>query len=261
MGFGGDLAGALTSKGAAGLYEAVGIPLATAGLTGGRRGTWGGIGESTLGGALTGAGIGTMVLPGLGTAIGAGIGAAAGFASGGLEKLFGVESPENEAKRLIRSMYHLNIQASQARAIVQLANQSYGGRVSVAIRSPEAMRLLGLYAAATGQSFPKYGPQAGALSETGGRLFQQQTYQYGKGSVLSSNLPVAGFGGGGGYGGGPSTVVLNVSGQSAADLLEGRIANTVDSGYVQDRYSSALAGSNGRLRNSAALLSPGRIIS
>lgn len=39
-------------------------------------------GSSTLGGAMTGAGIGTMILPGIGTAIGAGIGALVGFARG-----------------------------------------------------------------------------------------------------------------------------------------------------------------------------------
>jgi len=59
----GDLAAALTSKGVGQVELAAGMPLAMAGLTGNRRGTWGGIAESTGGGALVGAGIGTMMVP------------------------------------------------------------------------------------------------------------------------------------------------------------------------------------------------------
>jgi hypothetical protein len=43
-------------------------------------------------------------------------------------------------------------------------------------------------------------------------------------------------------------------------LLEGRIASTVDSDYVQDAYSGALATANGRTGNSAALQQPGLIV-
>ena len=52
----GGAAGVVTSKGAASLYAGIGMPLATAGIFGNRRGTGGGIAESTLGGALIGAG-------------------------------------------------------------------------------------------------------------------------------------------------------------------------------------------------------------
>jgi hypothetical protein len=267
-GFGGNLAGGLTSQGAASLYTGVGLPLAMAGLTGSRRGTWAGIGESTLGGALTGAGIGTMILPGIGTAIGAGIGAAAGFAAGGLEKLLGVESPENEAKRLVKAIYKTDIDMQMARQIVQVANSKYGTHVSIAVRSPEVREMLGLYAAGTGQKFPASAstPHGGSLIESGGALYQGATYQYGNAYAYSSSLPVMGAGSGG-YSslpspGGPTMVSLNINGTSAADLLEGRVANVVNPGYVQDQYSAALDSSNGRTSNSAAMLGvPNLIVS
>ncbi len=73
----------------------------------------------------------------------------------------------------------------------------------------------------------------GALSETGRSIFQQQTYQYSKGS--GAVFEPSGcwlWWRRGGYGSGPSTVVLNVNGQSAADLLDGRVASTVGPGFV-----------------------------
>ncbi len=60
----------------------------------------------------TGAGIGTMIMPGIGTAIGAGIGAAAGFVAGGMEKLAGVESdalrkkPQRAVRQRARRVDH-----------------------------------------------------------------------------------------------------------------------------------------------------------
>lgn len=254
LGLSGDLAGVLTSKGAAGVYTAVGVPLATAGLTGGRRGTWGGVGESTLGGALTGAGIGTMVLPGVGTLIGAGIGAAAGFAASTLSMLAGVESPENEAKRLAKSVYGINIDSQVARQIVQISQQSYGNRVSVAIRSPEVRNMLGLLASATGQKFPISAttPQAGSLSEQAGKLYQNETFKYGGAQAFQSSLPVSG-----GYSnpttlpgfGGNPTLSINVNGTN------------VNPEFVQAQFSNSQQYSNNRLQNAALSQDPGLIIS
>ncbi len=196
-----------------------------AGITGVRRGTAGGTLESMLGGAGVGAGIGSMIMPGLGTAIGAGVGAAAGLGIGLGEMLAGVESPRHEAIRLAQSLYRIHISNSAADQVVSIAQQSYGGQVSVAIRSPEVRHMLGLYAAGTGQSnlFPQSmdTPHGASLVESGGKL-QQATYQYGQAFSQSSNLPV--------YGGVPTqtlgapgavNLALNINGQNAAQFLRG----------------------------------------
>jgi hypothetical protein len=259
-----------------------GSMLAQAGLMGSRRGTWGGVAESTGGGAMIGLQMGGP--------LGMAIGAAAGFAAGALEKAFGVESPQNEVKRLIKDIYHVTIGDSIANQIAGMAGQ-YGGHISLVVRTPEVRKLVELYAASTGQQMPLSAttPHPGSVSEVNGRLYQDPSYVYGHPYTYGSSLPTAGgyqnlphFDTGGtvpgaygtpqlivahggetvtpaGRGGQHVTLILN--GQSAADLLEGRIGHTVDSSYVQDRFSDSLNGSNGRLRNSAALQYPGLLIS
>lgn len=247
-GFGAGLAGVGASA-ALGL----GSNLAMSGLTGKRRGTWGGIGEDTAGGALAGAGIGFMVGGPLGAAIGAGVGAAAGFVAGGLEKLFGAESPENEAKRLVKQDYHVSITDSIASQIANIATSKYGGTISVAVRSPEVRQMLGLYAASTGQNMPQsaLAPHAGGLSEHSGSLYQDASYQYGKAYSFASNLPVSGGMGTSqlpGFGGNP-TLAINVNGTA------------VTPDFVQAQFSNSQQASIGRLSNSAVIQDPGLIIS
>ena len=266
LGFGGQLAGVLTSPAAGSLMTSIGLPLAMNGLFGQNRGTWGGIGEGTLGGALTGAGIGTMILPGIGTAIGAGIGAAAGFAIGGFEKLLGIESPETKAKQYAKQLYNVNISDQMAKQIVSIAQSKYGGNVQIAVRDPQVRQMLELYAAGTGQGLngvlSSTTPRAGSLAESGGQLYQQATYLYGRAYAYQSSLPILGGGPVGTWpGGNPTSVTLNVNGQSAADLLEGRIANTVTPSYVQDQFANASDSSYGRTGNSATLQQPGLIVS
>lgn len=262
-GFGANLGGVLSSQGAGALYMGAGIPLATAGIAGVRRGTAGGTVESMLGGAGVGAGIGTMIMPGLGTAIGAGVGAAAGLGIGLGEMLAGVESPRHEAIRLAQSLYRIHISNSAADQIVSIATQNYGGQVSVAIRSPQVRQMLGLYAAGTGQSnlFPQGmdTPHGASLVESGGRLQQQATYQYGQAFTQSSNLPV--------YGGMPTTTLgspggvnlaLNIGGQDAARFLQG---NVVSPDVVSTQYAAAMNSSNGRVSQALMMSEPGSIAS
>jgi hypothetical protein len=113
---------------------------------GGSRATWGGIAQSAAGGALIGEQIGGP----LGAAIGAGVGFIAGLG----EKLFGVESPENAAKRPVKQLYSINIDNSMARQIAGIAQQKYGGLVSIAVRDPDVRKMLMLYSEATGQKMP-----------------------------------------------------------------------------------------------------------
>lgn len=199
----------------------------------------------------------------MGGPVGAAVGAAVGAGIGLGEMLAGVESDENKAKRLVKELYRIDISIQMARQIVQIANTKYGHNVNYAIRSPEVRQMLELYSAGTGQAgkmpLSSTTPMGAILSEQGGRLFQDQTYKFGNPYVQQSSLPIAGGGNPGVY---PTAqnVTLNINGQSAADLLEGRIANTVTPSFIQSGFSSALASSNGRVANSAAILQPGLVV-
>jgi hypothetical protein len=234
----------------------VGMMLAQQGLLGQQRGTAGGVFEGMFGGA----GIGFA----MGGPLGAAIGAAAGLAIGLGEMIAGVESPRNEAKRLAQSFYHISINNTTADQIVNIANQSYGGRVSIAVRSPEVRHMLGLYAAGTGQAGmyqQSLGePHGASLVESGGTLFQQATYQYGNPYSYGSSLPV--------YGGSPTHVLgapgggislsLNVGGQDAAKFLQG---NVITPDVVQTQYANAMYGSSGRVPQALMMSEPGAIAS
>jgi hypothetical protein len=214
-------------------------------------GGWSGVGMTTAGGALIGAKFGGP----LGAAIGAGVGFAAGLIR------LGFEGKEQEAKKLVKQLYGVSIDSSMAKQIVDLAKQKYAGHVSIAVRDPDVRKMIELYAAGTGQKVPLSGstPRAASIVEQGGRAYQAPTYQYGQAYAYSSSLPTAG-GGSPMMWPGQSQIVLNVNGQSAADLLEGRIASTVTPGYVQDRYSDALASSDRRQANAAMLQQAGLIV-
>ena len=228
--------------------------LALNGLTGGNAGTLKGTLEGAAGGAMLGFKFGGPI----GAAIGAGVGLGIGVG----EQLAGVESPENEAKRLAKQIYGVKIDDGLARQIAAIAKQKYGNHVSMAVRAPEVRQLILLYSEATGQKMPldSTTPRAASLVEQGGKLFQAPTYQDGTAYTFKSSLPVAGGYAIGNYPS-PSSVVLNVNGQSAADLLEGRIANTVNPSYVQDQWSQSSKSSYGRLNNSAMMQQPNLIVS
>ncbi len=240
------LAGAALSTG--------GMLLATRGLLGTSRGTWGGVAEGTLGGAMIGFEAGGPLGAAIGAAVGAGIGLG--------EKLFGVESPEKEAERLIKQIYGVRIDDALGRQIAQLAQQKYGGHISIAVRDPEVRKMVLLYSQATGQKMPMSAatPQSASLAEMAGKLYQQAVYVNGTPNTFQSNLPVLGGYATGNYPA-PTSLTLNVGGQSAADLLEGRVARTVTPSYIQDGYSDALSASDGRLQNSAMMQQPGLLIS
>lgn len=246
------LLGALKNFGASPLAKfgagTAGLMLANYGLLGQARGTGAGILEGTLGGA----GIGFSV----GGPLGAGIGAAVGLGIGVGEMAAGVETPRNQAKRLANQLYHIAINNTTADQIVNIANQSYGGSVSRAMRAPEVRHMLGLFAAGTGQSFAQgfNEPHGASLVESGGALAQQATYQYGNPYVQSSNLPT--------YGGvsaqtlgapGGLNLALNIGGADAAKFMTGQV---VTPDVVQTQYAAAMSGSSGRV-SQALLMSPG----
>ncbi|HEY1898122.1 MAG TPA: hypothetical protein VGG62_17715 [Terracidiphilus sp.] len=233
-----------------------GMMLVNQGLLGESRGTSLGAFEGMVGGA----GVGFAAGGPLGAAIGAGVGLTVGMA----EILAGVESPRNEAKRLVLGLYRININNSAADQVVSIAKSSYGGRVSIAVRSPEVRHMLGLYAAGTGQSnlFPSGVNEAhgASLVESGGGLFQQATYQYGQAYSYGSSLPV--------YGGTPThalgapggnvSLSLNIGGQDAARFMQG---NVVSPDVISSQYAMAMQNSNGRVNQALTMAEPGSIAS
>jgi hypothetical protein len=249
-------------NGAAGAaMGAGGMMLAQQGLLGSSRGTWGGVGMGTAGGAM----IGYQQ----GGALGAAIGGAAGFMIGIGEKIAGVETPENEAKRLVKSLYFVNIDTAMAKQIVDLAKQKYAGHVSIAVRDPEVRKMLELYAQGTGQKMPLSAttPVGGSLAEQNGRLYQQASFVNGVATTFQSALPVMGNLGannnyptpGGpntGPGMGPISLSLSVGGSDAASFLTGQVVTPT---YVADASMAAQNASYGRVQASANTQVPGLI--
>lgn len=240
---------------------AAGMMLGTSGLMGSHRGTWGGIAMGTAGGALVGAGIGMQLGGPAGALLGAGIGAVAGFGIGLGEKLAGVESPENQAKRLAKQLYSISIDNSTAKQIVSIAQQKYAGNVGVAVRDPDVRKMLMLYSEATGQHMPLSAttPYGASLVEQNSKLYQQASYVNGSPyTIAGGGLPTLG-----GYAtqnypsSGPMTLQVNVSGQGAAQFVAGQV---VTPEFVQAQWSNAGAASNGRLQNSAMIQQPGLVI-
>lgn len=169
-----------------------GAILAMRGLAGADRGTWKGVGEGALGGAMIGFKFGGPLGAAAGAAIGAGIGIG--------EKLAGVESPEREAARLIKTLYGINISygSDTVRQVVANAKQKFGGSVSMAVRSAEVRQLLQLYADSTGQKSSIFADQVrpASLVESGGALYQSATYRNGTPYTYGSYLPTLGPSGG-----------------------------------------------------------------
>jgi hypothetical protein len=239
-----------------------GMMLAQQGLLGSSRGTWGGVAEGTAGGAMIGMQMGGP--------LGAVIGAVAGFGIGIGEKLAGVESPENEAKRLVKQLYGVSIDTAMAKQIVSIAQSKYAGHVSIAVRDPEVRKMLELYAQGTGQKMPLSAttPRGGSLAEMGGNLYQQASYVNGTPYTFQSSLPVLGGLGGGTYqapgspnaaaGMGPTYVSLNIGGADAANFMTGQF---VTPGFVSSQMTAAQNSSDGRTQQSANMQVPGLVVS
>jgi hypothetical protein len=238
-----------------------GTMLAQQGLLGSSRGTWGGVAEGTLGGAAIGFQMGGPLGAAIGGAVGLGIGLG--------EKIAGVESPENEAKRLIKSLYSVSIDTAMAKQIVGIAQSKYAGHVSIAVRDPDVRKMLELYAQGTGQKMPLSAttPRGGSLAEQGGNLYQQQSYVNGVGYTFASNLPVMGGPSGGTYptpgspntaaGMGPMSVSLNINGADAQAFIQGQM---ITPQFVTDQSLSSQNSSYGRVQQSANMQIPGLMV-
>lgn len=239
------------------------------GYLGLRRGGLLGAGLTAGGGALTGAALGTMVFPGIGTAIGAGIGALIGGGAGLIRMLF--KGAVQKAHDKIKSMYGVDIKETNIlRMIVDIAKQSYGGNLDMAIRTQQVRDLVELYAASSGQTSGVPGVMRQmSMSQVSGGGLTSSTYNTG-GTVSTASLVSSGVRAGvGAATSGPGTaapVTIVVQNQLPAnqvgDYMRGQIVSTVVNVPRATQAASLKAtGQNfGRRQLAASMLSPGVII-
>lgn len=227
------------------LAAAAGAGLAIAGL---KRGGASGLAMTTGGGALIGFKFGGPM--------GAAIGAAAGFTAGFI-RLF-VKGATEKAKEKIRAVYGIRMDDKGVLSqIVETAKSAFGGNLDVAIRSPQIRDLIELYAMSTGQSvrggFTRQ-MQPISLVQSGGSVSQIPSFQNGTAIPAISSS---------GNSGGVTiqNVTLQVNGESAADLLEGRVTSVVTPQYVQNQALSAGRSNYGRREAASQALFPSLVTS
>jgi hypothetical protein len=222
-----------------------------------------GLGETVGGGALAGAAIGSIV-PGIGTVVGAAIGAGVGLVAG-IIGLF-QQSAEDKAKKHIKDSYGIKISDSLATQIVQIAKDSYGSNIDLAISSAQVRQMLQLYAMATGQNFGGVAvtPQAYTLEQTGGTVYNLP-------SLLDNQS-------GGQYGGALTTLAatstgstaaatakftVQLDGQATASLLQGQAVQAIGTSAGTKAVASAAqtnnAQNNGRRQTYVAQAAPGLV--
>jgi hypothetical protein len=185
------------------------------------------------------------------------------------EKIAGVETPEREASRLIKSIYGLNMDSTSTtiKQIVAMAKQNFGGSVSIAVRSPQVRELIQLFADSTGQkSSLSTATQmhSASLTESGGRLYQSATYSNGTPDTYASPLPTLGPSGGtipsaNPLMGGMSSIYLNP--QQTVDLITTGATAAMHSNPrgAANAANGGNAQSVGRLNNAGMSLDPGAI--
>jgi hypothetical protein len=249
----------------------VGLGLFASGF---QRGGGAGLGMDVAGGALAGAGIGTMIAPGLGTAIGAGIGAVAGAITGAV-RLF-VKTEQEKIRSQVKQVYGIDISNRQILSqIQQIVDSKYGGNVSVGIRSQDVQDMIRLYALSTGQAAMLPRPMYNAtFAQSGGNVALQPVYQ---GGVLVQNpytgpttyqyqtavTAAEGLKAGTSLGvPGASNIIGNtfmqLNPQQANDLLTGKIISTVQGNpsAVASSNAAAMSAGDSRMTTTASMLEP-----
>ncbi len=218
---------------------------ATLALMGLQRGGVSGLAMTTAGGAMIGFKYGGPV----GAAIGAGIGAVAG-----LVRLF-VKGAQEKAREKIKATYGVDIREKNILAeIVNIAKQSFGGNLDMAIRSQQIRDLVELYALSTGQSTARLPATVRPVSllQQGGSLFQSS----------SGGLTLDRIGGGA-----PSSAVgptvINITVPGAKEFFEKETVRVVveNPRAVQSAAMTATKASAGRREMTGLQLSPGLILS
>lgn len=234
-------------------------------INGAERGTVGGTLEAIGGGALAGAEIGGLFGGPLGAGIGAAIGAGVGAISGLIGMLVG--SPRDHVKDVVKKSYGIKIDDGTADAILNIAKQSFGGSVTLAVSSPQVRQMLSLYAQATGSQNKAASiyaqPHSYSVADAGGSLFNNPATMDGLAAgSYGGTVPTLGVGtvpgspGTRGLSAGAPAISIQLDGKATTQVLNGQIATSapsaVLSGYQSQRLGNASA---------AALFSPGLVTS
>jgi len=215
-----------------------------------RRGGLLGLAETTAGGALIGAKFGGPM--------GALIGGAIGAVAGSIRLLF--KSATEKAKRKVKEVYGIDIDAERSKQIAAIAKESFGGNLDMAVRSPQVRDLIQLYGEATGQNGGlRSGARGATLVQTAGGLYQGASYENGKAIGLQSSLPSLGsFVVAPGAGASNGSVSLTLNYDATVDVLSGHAVQAVKNNpeVVSDSLSIATRSNYGRRETTAAQLSP-----
>lgn len=246
-GLGGTLAGIASSP--AGIFSG---GLLT--YLGAKRGGLLGTGMAIGGGALAGFGIGAQI-GSIGGPWGMAIGAAVGGLIGIFSSLF--KGAQKKIREKIEAVYGVTIREKTIlEQITSIVKQGYGGNIDLGIRSSQVRDIVELYAMQTGQSFGGVGsnPTPVGLYQSGGAIFQTPSY------YNQPALNVAGVSGGSGQVV-IQSLTLQVNGQAAADVLEGRVAPAIvkNARTVQRASLTAQSQNVGRREAAAKQLIPGLI--
>jgi len=143
--------------------------------------------------------------------------------------------------------------------VVAIAQQEFGGQISVAVRSPSVRQLVMLYSEATGQKMPLSAatPYGGSLAEVGGNLYQQAAFQNNQWHAYQSGIPTLGGISAAPYptpgaipsaGMGNTTIALNING------------TPITPEFVMDQSMAAQGGSYGRTQQAANMQVPGLMV-
>jgi hypothetical protein len=220
-----------------------------------RRGGGWGVAEGAAGGAMFGWNVGGP----LGAAIGAGVGAIAGVV-----RLF-IKGAGEKARQKIKDLYGVDISDKQIiQQIVDIAKQSYGGNLDMAIRTAQVRDLVQLYAMSTGQQTKGMPATIHPLDvvQSGGSLYQSPGYSNGTALPGMGGLPTMdSIGAGVASGGGP--VVIQLDGPATTSLLRGEAVQAIVSNprVVQGAVMSASKSNAGRRELTSLQLSPGLVTS
>jgi hypothetical protein len=211
-----------------------------------KRGGKAGIGLSAGGGALIGARFGGP--------IGAAIGGAAGAAAGLIRSFF--KSATDKAREKIRDVHKVNVRERKIlEQVVEVSRSVYGGNLDAAVRGEEITDLIRLYAMSTDQRIGDtlVPARSYGILQSGGGAFLETRPLSGSGfsgtlqPIQASAAPRV------------ETLILQVDGQSAAAVLEGRAGAVIQNNprLVQRSAVEGQKASAGRRESVATQFAPG----
>jgi hypothetical protein len=254
-----SLGGKLTALGKSDASLMAGAGLFMDGI---RRGGALGMAESTGGGALVGFKYGGP--------LGAVIGGIAGAVAGGLRWAIGGDDDYTHASKLIKQLYGIDIpkNSDTIKQILAMAKQSYGGAISVAVRSKEVRDLVQLYADSTGQKSNLFAGsvRSASLIQSGGSLYQGAQYYNGSPYTFESSLATLGPSGGtlptgNPFAGGGGTSI-HLDAQQTVDLWRTGTTQAI-AGDPRGVARAAVSGnglSSARLNSAVTSMSPATVL-